>query len=320
MKLFQAILIATAVFFLNAPAGGPAQELTLDTDPVETAAAPAPVVQVVQYSPDSLQVQFERAVWNNDVVTQKQLLGLGIDVDAINKEDGYAAIHWAVERKLTQTVAFLLDNSADINLFTKNAIGNDRTPLHIAAELGHSDIVEMLLNRGADLHLKTVYEESPLHGVRLFVKNREVVELLIAHGADVNGVTAFGASPLHAAALQGSSEIVDLLIAHGAEVNLANKRGLTPLHLAAQHGHADVVIRLVDAEVDMDAQTRTGDTALHLAAKKGHSTVIRTLLNSGANPLTLNKFSKSPLTEAQERANTSIIELFSEVSSAESEG
>lgn len=325
MKLFQALLVVTTVILLYIPTFQVEQVSSrpTSTDSLYQGTSSQPLTPELlstdSISPDSLRKSFERAVWSNDTKRLKELINYGVDVNHINKADGYAAIHWAVERRLTQTVRVLLKNGADIDLMTSNAIGNDRTPLHIAAELGHSDIVRILLDEGANIHKKTIYGESALHGVRLFVKNKEVVRQLIAAGADVNAVTEFGTTPLHAASLLGSTQIVDLLINSGARINEANKRGLTPLHHAAHNGHLEVINKLLAAHVEIDAQTRTGDTAMHLAAKKGHSEIIRVLLNEGANPLTLNKFSKSPLSEAQDRAYDQVVEILSELSSAEVE-
>ena len=63
-----------------------------------------------------------------------------------------------------------------------------------------------------------------------------------------------------------------------------------------------------------------GETAMHLAAKKGHTDVIQMLLNQGANPLSLNNFSKSPLSEAQERAYDQVVEMLSSATLEEKEG
>ncbi len=323
MKLFQAFLVITIVILINIPGYAPdeAPALPLPVIPEMHAGTEAlSTPSIATLSPDSLQKRFERAVWNNDVESLETLIKSGADVNGINREDGYAALHWAVERRLVQTVNVLLANGADIDVFTSNAIGNDRTALHIASELGYSDIVRILLEQGADINKKTVYGESPLHGVRLFIKSQDVVQLLIAHGADVNAMTTFGTTPLHSASLLGEAKIAQLLIAHGAKVDTPDQRGLTPLHHAALNGHDQVIKELIEQNVNIDAQTRTGDTAMHLAAKKGHSEATRLLLNQGANPLSLNKFSKSPLSEAKERAYENLVEMLGGTIGDEQEG
>ena len=270
---------------------------------------------------DSLNALLVQAIWDKDLPQLQNVLKQGGDVNWINESDGYAPIHWAVERGFMDILRILIASGADVNAMTQGAIGKDRSALHIAAEVGKPSIVELLLEQGADVHAATDYNETPLHGVRLFVKNVNVVKLLVDAGADINASTVFGSTPLHSAAMLGADDVVGLLIEKGATVDTANKRGLTPLHHAAQHGHAGVIdILLLSPTADLDAQTRNGDTALHLAAKKGHADVVDLLLKAGANPLALNKFSKSPLAEAQDRSYQNVVELLSNVSMAEDAG
>lgn len=261
---------------------------------------------------DSLDALLIQAIWDKDQSTIELVLKQGVDVNQINSGDGYAPLHWAVERGFAEIVSVLIAHGADVNVMTSGAIGKDRSALHIAAESGNSHIVSTLLASGADVHAKTAYQETPLHGVRLFVKNIEVIAQLIEAGADINAETVFGSTPLHSASMLGAADVVALLIEKGAAVDTANKRGLTPLHHAAQHGHAEVVDLLLQSPTaQLDAQTRNGDTALHLAAKKGYLDIVDKLLKAGANPLAENKFGKSPLAEALDRSLQEVVELLS---------
>lgn len=270
---------------------------------------------------DSLNVLLVKAIWDKDLPQLQRVLKQGGDVNWINESDGYAPIHWAVERGFAGILKILIANGADVNSMTQGAIGKDRSALHIAAEVGEPIIVRTLLDNGANVNAITDYKETPLHGVRLFVRNVDVVELLVDAGADINASTVFGSTPLHSASMLGAADVVTLLIGKGADVDTANKRGLTPLHHAAHHGHTNVVDLLLQSPTaELDAQTRNGDTALHLAAKKGHADVVDMLLKAGADPLAVNKFSKSPLAEAQDRSYQRVIELLSNVSMAEEAG
>ena len=63
--------------------------------------------------------------------------------------------------------------------------------------------------------------------------HKEVVELLIANGADVNPKDDNVMAPLNAAVELGHKEVVELLIAKGADVNAKDKDGDTPLNFVA---------------------------------------------------------------------------------------
>ncbi len=307
MKLLYAFLVVVALFMLNvrvSPTRSAENDFAI---PAFNPTVSKPVRQ------DSLDDAFEKAVWTGNAQLVLQLLEMGADVNHMNTSDGYSALHWAVERDMEDVTKILLEHGADVDALTQNAIGKDRSALHIAAELGHTKLVNLLLDYNADVHIRTAFGETPLHGVRLFVKEPQIVEALLDHGANINAVTTFGSTPLHAATLQGSADITRLLIRQGANLNQANKRGLTPLHHAAEQGYTEVIQALIQAKAELDAQTLTGDTALHLAARKGHGNIIRILLSEGANPLSLNRLSKSPLTEARERANDAVVALLTEV-------
>ncbi len=89
-------------------------------------------------------------------------------------------------------------------------------PLHGAARAGHLDVVEILIEHGADVNAAgRGTGKTPLHtaaeGGRL-----PIVELLIAKGADVNARDNVNARPIHSAAASGHFDVVELLIAHGA--------------------------------------------------------------------------------------------------------
>ncbi|XP_031623669.1 serine/threonine-protein phosphatase 6 regulatory ankyrin repeat subunit B-like [Contarinia nasturtii] len=68
---------------------------------------------------------------------------------------------------------------------------------------------------------------------------RDLVELLINHGADVNATDVNKLTPLHVAAECGALDIVKLLISKRVDVNAENINKLTPLHFASQNVHID---------------------------------------------------------------------------------
>jgi ankyrin repeat protein len=80
---------------------------------------------------------------------------------------------------------------------------------------------------------------SPLHWAAID-GHREVVELLLDRGAEVNGRTTFGNTPLHLASRAGRLEAAKLLIDRGADIHASTNTGITPLSEATTSGHADI--------------------------------------------------------------------------------
>ena len=112
-----------------------------------------------------------------------------------------------------------LDKGVDVDEDDSSWGSWGETPLQLAARYSHNEIVELLIDNGADVNAKDVNGNTPLHLAALFGR-KEVIELLIANGAAVNVKGGnLGGMPLHHAAFEGHKEIVELLLAKSADVN-----------------------------------------------------------------------------------------------------
>ena len=74
------------------------------------------------------------------------------------------------------------------------------------------------------------YGDTPLHIVANY-GDSEAIEVMVSAGADINAIGESGYTPLHCAAEQNKPEAVSRLIQLGAEI-LEDESGLTPLELA----------------------------------------------------------------------------------------
>lgn len=105
----------------------------------------------------------------------------------------------------------------------------------------------------------------------------EVLDLLLEAGADVRVTSSFGFTPLHQVAsfwragAEYSLGAARALLRAGADVDAKGREGRTPLHEAAAAGWgtrdaaAEMVSLLVDAGADIDARSESGRTPLHVA-------------------------------------------------------
>ena len=138
-----------------------------------------------------------------------------------------------------------------------------RTPLHLAAKMGHKDLAELLLANGAKVDVTDNHGRStPLH-LAAEMGHKDVAELLLANGAKIDVTDDHGRStPLHLAAEMGHKDVVELLLANGANLNLrdySSKRpsGRTPRDLAAEMGHKDVAELLLAKERSRQEKERS---------------------------------------------------------------
>ena len=151
-----------------------------------------------------------------------------------------------------------------------NSKGQDnvqKTLLHKAA-LQHSlEIVEFLIQLGANVNAKAENDCTPLH-YAAYKGKIEVVKYLIEHGAQVDMRKKGGATPLHWAAENSKIEVVKYLIDYGAQVNLRNKFGFTPLHWAAYKGKIEAVKCLIEHGAQMDVRDKDNMTPFQVANKR----------------------------------------------------
>jgi len=111
-------------------------------------------------------------------------------------------------------------------------------PLGVAALNGHTDIVELLINEGANVKMHDGQDSTALHGAAKN-GNVEIAILLLDAGAYVNDVDIAIRTPLHYAAQNGHKEVAELLIANGANMSARDWYGETPLDFTESANHFD---------------------------------------------------------------------------------
>ncbi len=186
-------------------------------------------------------------------------------------------------RKLNQVLELL---DAGANPVTPTEASNGYSALHVAASLGHVEILRSLLSfanadsrRGPDGRtvLMSAAEYNQVGAMEVLLKGGAMAE-------DVNATDErLNQTALHYAAYGGHAEAVKVLLARGADPDSASTLGYTPLHHAAFWGYVDVTLLLLrTGKVRVDAQDEKGQTPLFLATWNGHLKTVLALLKSGS--------------------------------------
>jgi len=157
----------------------------------------------------------EIAIENGNLNELQRLLN--IDNSVINKKyRGDTAIMKASRRcNGNKVVAFLLENGANINdKDVRDEI--DQTPLIVAADSGCKDIVEMLLQAGANIEHRNDQGETALISAAQN-GHKEVVQILLDAGSNVNQENADGETALDLVVrLKHKKDLINLLLEYGA--------------------------------------------------------------------------------------------------------
>ena len=162
-----------------------------------------------------------------------------------------------------------IDNSSKQLIKSKDnkdrLLGN---ALQAASESGHGDIVQLLLDRGADINTESEEHGNALHAASHW-GHTEIVKLLIEKGANVNAQGTEHANALQAASERGHEKIVELLLEKGADVNAQGGPHGTALQAASKEGHDNIVELLLENEADVNAEGGQYGNALQAASRGG---------------------------------------------------
>ena len=179
--------------------------------------------------------------------------------------DNNCSILTAKKGSRTNAVALqMLKSGVDI---TKYGIA-----LSLAVAGRHRDVVQVLLGFGVGIDVN----KSIALSLAAHLGDKEMVQLLLDSGADVNDAYGDGDFALMRAAWEGHEEIVELLLNNGAAVSKANNDGDTALMRAAGKGHENIVELLLNRDTEgheniAQQEDTEGVTALFCAAACNHS-------------------------------------------------
>jgi ankyrin repeat protein len=209
----------------------------------------------------------------------------------------------AASRGQLRVANYLLDHGAEIN-----GRPGGKPPIIIAAVSDQKTMVELLLNRGADVDAR----ENGSGDTALITAIRSgylsVVQVLLAHHADVNAKSPSDITPLHLAAQKGYADIAGLLITNGADVNAADNNGYTPLYGAASAGNIAAMEVLIAHKAEVNARANDGRTPLSAAVEREQLGAAALLLKSGADVNATWNGSR-PLHDAVIRNNADLVKL-----------
>jgi ankyrin repeat protein len=171
-----------------------------------------------------------------------------------------------------QKITELINNpSLDINYEDKG-----QTLLMFASKEGRTDVVELLLSKGANVNDRNSDGRTPIMFASIEGRT-DVVKLLLDRSANPNDKDNYGNSPILWASGNGHTEVVKLLLSKGADPNNEDDLKNTPIMLASKKGYLNIVFLLLLNGANKDLTNNAGKTALQLA---GNNNKIKNLLSN----------------------------------------
>ena len=259
----------------------------------------------------------------------KRLFELGADIQQLEFNDEWSALHFAARDSSPEVIEYLLSLGMTVNMTSKTG----QTPLMCACyEGGHLDNIKRLFELGADIQrLEFSDEWSALH-FAASDSSPEIIEYLLSLGMTVNMTSKTGQTPLMCACLKGgrldnikrlfelgadiqqlefsdewsvlhfaardsSPEIIEYLLSLGMTVNMTSKTGQTPLMCACyEGGRLDNIKRLFELGADIQQLEFSDEwSVLHFAARDSSPEIIEYLLSLGMTVNMTSKTGQSPL-------------------------
>ncbi|KAJ3337018.1 hypothetical protein HDU93_001737 [Gonapodya sp. JEL0774] len=221
---------------------------------------------------------------------------------------------------------YLLDNGASPN----DSIDGYRYPLETAIQHGNLAIFNLFMRYGATI---PPHRPSPLH-LAASAGHVQIVEALLDAGANVDSISLTNSddfvggrfttdTPLTVAITQGELDVARLLLARGADVLLpvissGPEWPTSPIVIAARRHELAFVQLLCDhlqkSEKTFDINLKSArEQAIHDAlaagACVGSKSIVEFLLSRGANPNLGRYFGESALTGASKQWGVSIVQI-----------
>jgi ankyrin repeat protein len=163
--------------------------------------------------------------------TVKYLLGKGAKPDAIIIENE-TVISEAIRNGNIKMIKLLIDKGASVN-FKSEVPYQGSTPLHAAAHIGRKDILEILLDSGADPNLWDSQRDYLPIEYAFNANNKEAAQLLAERGTNPNLMHKHEASILGYAIFHEFPTVALIMIEKDGDPLLGKINGKSPLEIAA---------------------------------------------------------------------------------------
>jgi len=325
-------------------------------------------------NPDIEDLNYDRllfdAIYNEDKELVDLLLYYGADANKANSYGetpimiaeyyGYNDIARTLMNYGAESQAYMVESFelGDLEFVKKlveegkiNEKINNRTPVYLATYYYQPELIEYLVENGADLNILSGENDDPPIFNIIDVGDIEILDYLITSGAEVNIYNMNGITPLLLAASYSDKDAYDVLVDYGAEedvsdysgnialsyvvyfgeegyldfakyliekgavsdINKLSDYGEAPLYWALSAANYEGADLLIEYGADIDLKDISGNTLLHTAVENNDLQAVKYLVEKGANFNLENEWGETPLQLSQAYEFTEISEYLKEM-------
>ena len=204
--------------------------------------------------------------------------------------EGSSLLHIAAGEGKIESVSYLLELKQNVNTINLHKY----TPMHLAALMGHINVISLLALNNADVNAKCSLNETSLHcTLQSRITNKyETVKCLLDKKADPNIQNWSQRTPLF---YVDDPQILTMLVNRGANLLIVDQEKYTPVYYYIVQKNSLPLLNAALNVVGVNAliDLKTSSTSLLVAAGLGNIDFCKHLIQLGANILVQNRYGQS---------------------------